>query len=75
MILVLMDQIYFFKIETAIKWQFKCIFAFKLQHEAICRLIQFPYKETSTIQKIIVLRTVDSLICDKIRLLTLGKWV
>ena len=28
-----------FLLEIAIKWQFKCIFAFRLQHKAPCWLI------------------------------------
>ena len=58
-----MDQTpYFFLLETAIKWRFKCIFAFKLRHKAASWLIQFPYKETSSHQKIILVQTVESLI-------------
>ena len=56
----------FFLLLTAIRWLFKCVFAFKLQHKATCRLIYFPYKETSSLQKIIVLQTVESLICSKV---------
>ena len=37
-------------------------FVFKLQHKAACWLISFPYMETSSLQKIIALQNVESLI-------------
>ena len=36
-----MDQAHNSSLETDIKWQFKSIFAFKLQHKATCWLISF----------------------------------